>query len=448
MEAPLLHERRPRTRAWVRVVDVLLAIAAIGALASGAALVEVSGLPSSWPWDDGGRRWPAFASAAAAALLALVLLGRLCFRAAGPPDRSPLDRASFISRCTFWWVTPTLSKALRKGTLDLDDLPELPDADQPHRLAERFARITRRHGKLTPLRLLVTAVFSTQRSVFAQSFLSGWVFMSCMFLDPILLSSLLRNPAAPGDTTSVLSSLGLVLLLTASMFGRVTCMEQCYYHSSRTANNARAILVMAVFRASVRRAGPSSAAVTGRLTNLMATDADRIGKAEAITWLLSQWSFSVLTLPLIVYMMHTELGASAYVGVGAFLASSLLATALSYASMPFNRRMQECRDARGALLSDLVRGIGVLKARGPPPSVRLPTGLRHSSPAFPRGSGLLTRGPPFSPPGACVRGGLAPPRQRRAHGRAPAAQGGALPGCGHLAAMRGARSGHAVWCAA
>ena len=91
MEAPLLHERRPRTRAWVRVVDVLLAIAAIGALASGAALVEVSGLPSSWPWDDGGRRWPAFASAAAAALLALVLLGRLCFRAAGPPDRSPLD---------------------------------------------------------------------------------------------------------------------------------------------------------------------------------------------------------------------------------------------------------------------------------------------------------------------------------------------------------------------
>ena len=36
------------------------------------------------------------------------------------------------------------------------------------------------------------------------------------------------------------------------------------------------------------RAGPLSAAHTGRLTNLMATDADRIGKAESITWLLSQ----------------------------------------------------------------------------------------------------------------------------------------------------------------
>ena len=79
----------------------------------------------------------------------------------------------------------------------------------------------------------------------------------------------------------------------------------------------------------VLRAGPSSAAHTGGLTNLMATDADRIGKAESITWLLSQaaivsisshskyshseharrkvsrgslfsqWTFSVLTLSLI-----------------------------------------------------------------------------------------------------------------------------------------------------
>ena len=143
----------------------------------------------------------------------------------------------------------------------------------------------------------------------------------------------------------------------------------------------------------VLRAGPSSAAHTGRLTNLMATDADRIGKAESITWLLSQaaivsvaivsiaivsrqgrerhvatllsqWTFSVLTLPLIIYMMARELGPSAYVGVAAFLGSSLLSTLLSYAAMPFNRRMQECRDARGALLCDAVKGVGVLKAYG------------------------------------------------------------------------------------
>jgi ABC-type multidrug transport system fused ATPase/permease subunit len=78
--------------------------------------------------------------------------------------------------------------------------------------------------------------------------------------------------------------------------------------------------------------------------------------------LLSQWTFSVLTLPLIIYMMARELGPSAYVGVAAFLGSTMLSTLLSYAAMPFNRRMQECRDVRSALLSDAVKGVGVLKA--------------------------------------------------------------------------------------
>jgi hypothetical protein len=50
----------------------------------------------------------------------------------------------------------------------------------------------------------------------------------------------------------------------------------------------------------------------------------------------------VLTLPLIIYMMARELGPSAYVGVAAFIGSSLLSALLSYAAMPFNRRMQEC----------------------------------------------------------------------------------------------------------
>jgi hypothetical protein len=215
-------------------------------------LVERSGLPSAWPWekdeDDGG--WLVFVLAAAAALLLLLLLCRLCLRT-GPPERSPLDRANLVSRATFWWVTPTLSAALRKGVLDLDDLPALPAADQPRRLAQRFVHACGTRRKLRPAALLAKVIFSAQRAVFAQSFFAGWIFMGCMFLDPILLGQLLRNPPSPEDPASVWPSLGLVLLLTASMLGRVTCMEQCYFHSCRASNNARTLLVMAVFRASV-----------------------------------------------------------------------------------------------------------------------------------------------------------------------------------------------------
>ena len=254
MQAPLLVAPRPRPRArrWYRLVDAVLVVAAIAALGTGGVLVERSGVPSAWPWEkeEEDGRWLVFALAAAAALLLLLLLCRLCLRS-GSPERSPLDRANLLSRATFWWVTPTLSAALRKGVLDLEDLPVLPAADQPRRLAQRFVHACGTRRKLQPMALLAKVIFSSQRAVFAQSFFAGWVFMSCMFLDPILLGQLLRNPPSPENPASVWPSLGLVLLLTASMLGRVTCMEQCYFHSCRASNNARTLLVMAVFRASV-----------------------------------------------------------------------------------------------------------------------------------------------------------------------------------------------------
>lgn len=254
MQAPLLVAPRPRPRArrWYRLVDAVLVVAAIAALGTGGVLVERSGVPSAWPWEkkEEDGRWLVFALAAAAALLLLLLLCRLCLRS-GSPERSPLDRANLLSRATFWWVTPTLSAALRKGVLDLEDLPTLPAADQPRRLAQRFVHACGTRRKLQPMALLAKVIFSSQRAVFAQSFFAGWVFMSCMFLDPILLGQLLRNPPSPENPASVWPSLGLVLLLTASMLGRVTCMEQCYFHSCRASNNARTLLVMAVFRASV-----------------------------------------------------------------------------------------------------------------------------------------------------------------------------------------------------
>ena len=62
----------------------------------------------------------------------------------------------------------------------------------------------------------------------------------------------------------------------------------------------------AAARTQVLRAGPTSAAHTGRLTNLMATDADRIGKAESTTWLVSQAAVVRVTLTLTLTLTLTR----------------------------------------------------------------------------------------------------------------------------------------------
>ena len=86
-------------------------------------------------------------------------------------------------------------------------------------------------------------------------------------------------------------------LLAVSMLVRVSCMELCYFASVRASNNARTQLVVSVFRAAIVGCEGAGKASRGKLTNLMATDADRIGSAGALTWTIAQCMLPASTLP-------------------------------------------------------------------------------------------------------------------------------------------------------
>lgn len=249
---------------------------------------------------------------------------------------SSLDSASILSRLTFWWVTPTLATALRQGKLELDDLPPLPAADEPGKLSRSFESMwaSVRRG---PLRLLFLSSFSCQRAICVQSLVHGWIFLAAMLTDPIVLNALLDSASTAEQSSGeqpdpshgkFTVQLGLVTLLSLSMFFRVTCMELCYFFSKRVANNARSVLILGVFR-STTGPGTSDGASSGKLTNLMATDADRIGRAEWLVFVLAQWTWSVASLPAVLFMMYRLLGTAAFVGVGAFIVSNFLSVLVS-----------------------------------------------------------------------------------------------------------------------
>ena len=199
-----------------------------------------------WPWDPATDR-PALLAACLlciGALLTVVFVVRGCFLADPAAPSSSLDAASIISRLSFWWVTPTLQVALQCGTLDAEDLPCLPESDEPVKLYERFQRSWSRSSR-GPYHLLVS-LYACQRHVFFQSLCAGWAFLGCMLLDPILLTHLLDEAGE-----AFVQQLGLMLLLALSMLLRVTMMELCYFNSARVANNMRTALVVAVFRSTV-----------------------------------------------------------------------------------------------------------------------------------------------------------------------------------------------------
>ena len=244
---------------------------------------------TTWLWH-GARSivlaWALLAACAASA----AFLGRgygAAGRRAAAADAAPLDRAGVISRATFWWVMPTLKLAHMQGKLEADDLPDLADADEPGRLHRRFDERCQsaRLGAQDWWQLITAALFHTQRAVFLQSFLLGWLFLLLMFLDPIILQALLDAVSVPASPGGLAAPLGLgykfmlVGVLSASMLVRVTCMELCYFTSVRACNNARSTLVLALFASSLDSAH-LSAQDTGRLTNLMATGHNRCMRDE------------------------------------------------------------------------------------------------------------------------------------------------------------------------
>ena len=218
--------------------------------------------------------WHSIRCAVARRMLTNVQYSRIDDTSAMP---SPEDCAGFASMYTFWWSYPTLKLAAKNKKLEKVDLPKLPASDNVDELYRRFVILW---SKKKDANLLMLLVWSSQRKLFLYSFVHGVFFLACMFADPLILNPLLQSGSTDVEAGVPWKQLGLVALLSVSMLIRVTCMELCYFGSTRVMNNARSILVRAIFCESMHMDPNDVAWSSGKLTNLMATDADKLGKTS------------------------------------------------------------------------------------------------------------------------------------------------------------------------
>ncbi|KAH8061136.1 ATPase [Aureococcus anophagefferens] len=191
----------------------------------------------------------------------------------------------------------------------------------------------------------------------------GWLFLGLMFLDPIILRRLLDGAGAD-SAAAARRNLGYAAALSASMFVRVACMEVCFFGSVRAMNNCRTAIVPLVFRAAV---GLRTDEDSGKLTNLMATDADKLGRWSWTLFFAAQWSFAVVSLPAVAYCM---LGAAALVGAATVVAANQAALEIGKRTKPAVLRLQEARDARAKLTTEMLAGVRLAKLRGWTASVK------------------------------------------------------------------------------
>jgi len=136
-------------------------------------------------------------------------------------------------------------------------------------------------------------------------------------------------------------------------------MEICFFASVRVQNNVRSVLVHSIFRKSLWI--PDHALDIGKISNLMATDADKIGKWTALLFQLSQWSWTFFSLPILVYFLYGLVGSAAFIGMTMIILGATTSRSLGLCLQHYTRIVQDCRDHRARLMSEMVRGIRTVK---------------------------------------------------------------------------------------
>ncbi|GAB5358528.1 hypothetical protein AAMO2058_000466100 [Amorphochlora amoebiformis] len=284
-----------------------------------------------------------------------------------PKEMAGEDQSSLFSRFTFWWVTPVLTSANRKGRLEERDLPILPEYDQPKRLYQRLSSLIeerRAKGKppLSGTSMFATLMFRMQPITFLLSLVCGWLFLACMFVDPIILRHLLASSESGGG--KLREHLALILALSVSMWIRVGCMELCYFASTRTMANCRSALVQSVYHAAIHlppKVEAKGGYDTGKVTNLVATDADEFAKAEWVVFFLAQWTWAVVSLPACLYFVYELVGSAAFIGVSMILIGTGMNFFIYSNLKPVYKRVQTSRDVRSRVMNGLIKTIKAVK---------------------------------------------------------------------------------------
>jgi len=282
----------------------------------------------------------------------------------GKSDLAPEDGANLLRKYTFWWVMPTLRFARDHAKLSVENLPLLPHEDLPWTLFDRFRDQWLRvyETEFSGVYFIFLTAMKVQKRLCTSSLAHGWTFMLMMLLDPILLNLLLKETETESEnqTSTLVSRVFLVLLLSFFMFIRVTTMEVCYFESLRATNNIRSMVVAAVFRKALRSSDLSKYD-TGSLTNLMATDADKLGQFSWMIFFLSQWTFALLTMPVVIYCIYGLVGNAVWIGMMFVPIAGLVSRALGNLQKPIVRKVQELRDRRSQLMKELLACISVIK---------------------------------------------------------------------------------------
>ncbi|XP_024396529.1 ABC transporter C family member 2 [Physcomitrium patens] len=290
---------------------------------------------------------------------------------AGGNNVCPEFQSNIVARLLFNWMTPLMQVGYKRPIKD-PDVWQLDKSDKTEELYSTFHRCwedERTKPKPWLLRALNRAL--------GKRFWIGGIFKilndTCQFVGPIFLSRLLesmQNGESPEKGYIYAATIFLGVMVG------VICEGQYFQNVMRVGFRTRSTLVAAVFRKSLRLTpGGRRGFTTGKITNLMTTDAEAL--QQICQQLHGLWS-APIRIVVAVVLLYQQLGVASIIGscilVLMFPAQTFIISKMRYLS----REGLQRTDKRIGLMNEVLSAMDIVKCYAWENSFRAKVGLIRS----------------------------------------------------------------------
>lgn len=290
------------------------------------------------------------------------------------PAPSPVETANLFSRLTFQWMQPMMSLGARRFLTEAD-MWALPKGEDTEALGDAFQHTW--DAKTQRVALEGRPLDASRRTRFWTTLLGAYgrlfmvaavykVFQDLLaFTQPQLLRALLafvQNWESTDDDAArgpALRGYVLAFLLFFTAVVQTMCLHQYFQLVSVAGMRARAGVVSAIFRKSLRLSSEARAQrATGDIVNLMSVDANRLPDFVMYAHLL--WS-AVFQITIAFISLYNLLGWSAFVGVGIMVVSLPMNTVLATYLRKLSAKMMKVKDRRTRIMNEIILNIKSIK---------------------------------------------------------------------------------------
>ncbi|KAJ4954025.1 hypothetical protein NE237_030857 [Protea cynaroides] len=271
---------------------------------------------------------------------------------------TPFVDAGFMSKMSFWWLTPLMTKG-REKTLEEEDIPclsELDTAETCYTLFMEQLNKQKQSNLSTPPSILWTIVSRHWKGILISGFFASLKIIT-ISAGPLLLNAFIQ--VAEGK--EVFKYEGYVL--ATSLF-IAKCLEslsqrQWYFRSRIIGLQIRSLLSAAIYRKQLRLSNAAKMVHSaGNIMNYVTVDAYRVG--EFPYWFHQTWTTGLQLCISLMILFHV-VGLATFAALVVILITVLCNTPLAKLQNKFQTKLMVAQDERLKACSEALVNMRVLK---------------------------------------------------------------------------------------